>query len=104
MTKNRLDLSSASEEDVKKEIERLNDALENGMLWPKKHKLYLHGCKESNWETARELGLSDDGDNSPSRNFAYCCYEMSLDLEIHQDGSAYATHFNGVELKEKVRV
>jgi hypothetical protein len=100
MTKKRLDLAFATEEEVRAEIERLLEALEKGMVWPKKYKLYLHADKESNWGHAEKLGLEGD----QARNFAYTCYEVEVNLEVHQDGSAFATHFSGVELKTKVKV
>lgn len=98
---NRMDLSRATPEEVKAEIDRLEDALDKGMLWPKSVTIHLHGSKDSNWETASDLGFYDvKAENA----FAYTCYEVSVTLEVNMDGSAYATHFNGVELKEKTKV
>jgi hypothetical protein len=63
--------------------------------------LYLHGSKESNYETAGELGLSDEA----SRQFAYTCYEVTVTLEIdRKTGKAKATHFEGVKLETPVEV
>lgn len=98
---NRMDLSKATTEEVQAEIDRLETAIEKGLVWPKTTDIYLHSSKENNWETASDLGFYDV---KAENEFAYVCYEVKVRLEVNMDGTAYATHFNGIELKEKTKV
>jgi len=41
-------------------------------------KMYLHSSKDSNWDTARELGLSKKAE----AEFMYALYEVELDVEL----------------------
>lgn len=70
--------------------------------WPKKKRIYLHKSKEDGYALAEEMGF---GENSEAaRTLAYLCYEVSVDIEVLHDGTAYATHLNGVALTDKVLV
>jgi hypothetical protein len=100
MSKNGLDLSTANEEDIKNEILRLQNALDDRINWPKTTTYYVHSDKGSGWDLASKLGLEGDA----AKDLSYICYELALDLEVHQDGKAFATHLNSVPLVEKVRV
>jgi len=63
--------------------------------------MYLHGSDDQNWETAHELGLSEEA----SRKFAYTCYEVEVQLQVDPEtGIAMATHFCGVKLAQPVEV
>lgn len=97
---NRLDLNKATRKEVEAEIERLEVALANGIVWPRQKKFYLHSNKEDGYHFAAEVGLDEEA----TRAAAYMFYEVSFDVEVHQDGTMYATHFEGVELKSKVKV
>lgn len=56
---------------------------------------YSHTDKDSNWEQARELGLSEKA----SRQFVYCGYEISFKGSLNTEtGEFLATHVNGVAL------
>lgn len=66
--------------------------------WPKVISYYLHSDKESNYEKAAELGLSDEATD----NFRYCCYEVKLTVEVHEDGKVFITHVGKQPLAEKV--
>jgi hypothetical protein len=54
------------------------------MTWPKRIVIYLHGSKETNrWQAENEnLGLSKEALN----NFAYCCYEVGIDVDVYENG------------------
>lgn len=43
--------------------------------------MYLHGSKDTNWELAQEMGLSE----TASGNFTYALYEVKLDVELDTD-------------------
>lgn len=45
-------------------------------------KMYLHGSKDSNWETGEEIGLSED---AIKENFAYALYEVEFDVEVDME-------------------
>jgi hypothetical protein len=63
--------------------------------------VYLHGSKESNWETADELGLPEKARSV----FAYSCYEVTVTVNIdRKTGKAVATHLNKVPLVRPVEV
>lgn len=63
--------------------------------------IYLHGDKDSNWEKAKELNLSD----AASSLFARTCYEVAITLVVdRKTGETVATHFNDVRLELPVRV
>lgn len=51
--------------------------------WPKNAMIYLHSDKDSNYEIADKIGLS----NKASDNFRYCCSEIAIKLEINEDGT-----------------
>jgi hypothetical protein len=69
--------------------------------WPRTTTIYLHSDKESNWELGEELGLSND---AISDEFRSCCYEIEIEVEVHEDGTSFATHFQGLKLSKKVKV
>lgn len=73
---------------------------EEQFVWPKQAKLYLHGEKDSRWDEQKELGLSDEA----MKQYAYVGYEVCLDIEVNEDGTALAFALNGVPLTEKVKV
>jgi hypothetical protein len=63
--------------------------------------IYLHSSKESNYHQAKELMLSKED----AYKFAYVCYEVGIRIKFDEEtGEAVATHLNGVELKEPVKV
>jgi hypothetical protein len=68
-------------------------------MWPKVQYFYLHSSKEENYELALELGLSEEA----TKVFKYNCYEVTLQLEVHEDGNAYIHAVNNMLLKEPVR-
>lgn len=53
------------------------------VMSPKLTTMYLHGCKESSYETAKELGLSDGA----VEKFRHALYEVEFDLEIYPNGT-----------------
>jgi len=68
--------------------------------WPKTIKYYLHGDRDTNFEIADEIGLSDEA----TGNFKYCCYELELTLEVNEDGTAYISAIGEHTLPCKVSV
>ena len=44
---------------------------------------HLHSDKESNYDTAEGLGLSEEA----QKEFAYALYEVEFDLEVNEDGT-----------------
>lgn len=84
------------EDGVEEDLERLTTP----DLYPKKDKFYVHSSKESNLEQGEELGLSKDA----LYKFIYTKYEIDIDIEVEENGQAYATHFMGVKLPERIKV
>jgi hypothetical protein len=68
--------------------------------YPIKTKFYTHGCKESNYDQAEELKLSEEA----TRNFAYTGLEVSFDVMVFEDGKVFATHVNGMALVKPVQI
>lgn len=63
--------------------------------------LYLHGSKESNYDTANELGLKDEA----AKTFAYTGYEVAFTIVVdRRTGKAVATHVNGVALSQELEI
>ena len=86
------------EDGVEEELDRLTSPPPDP--FPKKTKFYTHSSKESNYEQGEELGLSE----SSLAKFVYAGYELTIDIEVEENGEAYATHFEGVELPRKVKI
>ncbi len=62
---------------------------------------YMHSDKESNWDYADELGLSDVAQDK----FRYTGYEVKFDLEVDTEtGQAYAVAFEGQALTTPVKM
>ena len=58
-------------------------------------KMYLHGSKDSNYDKAEELGLSEEA----QKNFAYALYEVTFDVEVDTEtGDTKILKVNGKEL------
>ncbi len=53
--------------------------------FPKNIKYYLNSDKEVNWGEGEAIGLSN---NAIMDKFKYTCYEVELDLIVHEDGKA----------------
>lgn len=69
--------------------------------WPQETKFYLHGCKDSNWETAKELKLPTE---DARQRFSYCGYEVAFTLVVQKDGTSVATHVDGVKLERPIEM
>jgi hypothetical protein len=67
--------------------------------WPKVVTCYVHTSKDENYELAGDLGLSEEA----TKVFKWNCYEVVLQLEVHEDGNAYIHAVNNMLLKEPVR-
>lgn len=52
-------------------------------IGPKTTTMYLHSDKESNYDTARDLGLPAKA----ADNFRYALTELEIDLEVDDDGT-----------------
>jgi hypothetical protein len=66
-----------------------------------KTKVYLYGNEDRMFELGHKLKLSEKA----LEQFNFCCFEVFLDIEVDENtGEAWATHFEGVELKAKVKV
>jgi hypothetical protein len=63
-------------------------------------KIYLHSSKEEMRDNGEELGLTE----KQLEKFIYTGYEVSLDIEVDETGTAWATHCMGVKLEKKVKV
>ena len=60
-------------------------------------KMYLHGSKESNYETGKEMGLK----GKALDNFCYALYEVEFDVEVDRDtGAIEILKCDGQELKK----
>lgn len=70
-------------------------------MWPIQTKLYLHGCKDTNWGTAEELKLPTD---EAKKTFSYCGYEVEFTLLVQKDGNAVATHVGGIKLESPLEM
>lgn len=44
-------------------------------------KIYLHSSKDSNYDTAEDLGLSEDA----QKTFAYALYEVECEVEVDME-------------------
>lgn len=92
-------------EDIDNEIARLQvarlKAPTRAQLWPKTVSYFLHGEKENNWSKGEEIGLSEEAIRDVFRG---CCYEIELTLQVSENGTAVATHLDGVALTTPVPV
>ena len=51
----------------------------------KKSTIYLHGSKDVMYEKGESLGLTGEA----LKNFAYCCYEVELQIEVDTKTGKY---------------
>ncbi len=59
--------------------------------------IYLHGSKESNYETGQELGLK----GKALEYFCYACYEVKVTVEVNEKtGAATIVAVDDKELKQ----
>lgn len=93
-----LDLTNLKAEDLEALKARINE--EKMRREPKKSRIYCHRDKDSNWELADELELTEE----QTLNFRYTGCEISIDIEIDHTGQAWATHFENQPLPEKVKI
>lgn len=93
-----------TKEEIDAEIARLTALREKvtakADAWPKTVAYHLAGSKEDNWDKAKKLGLSKDAQSV----FRFCCYEITLTLQVFEDGTAAATHLDGTPLAFPVPV
>ncbi len=68
--------------------------------FPIQTKVYLHRDEENNYDTAGKLGLSDEA----TANFKYCGHEVEFQIEVHEDGSSFATHVDKIQLSQPVKM
>lgn len=80
----------------KAEIKKLKDKKK----FPIKGTLYLNSNSGDLWEHGKELDVPMDMFD----DFCHMAYEVKVSFEVHSDGKIYATHFEDVELKEKVEI
>jgi len=59
----------------------------------------IHSDKDSNFETATELKLSREA----TREFNYCCYEVEVTLEVHENGESFILAVGDTFLTRKVK-
>lgn len=93
-----MDITKQSEDDLEALKKQIEDELESRK--PKKATISLHRDKESNYNLANILNLTD----KQIENFRYTGYEVTVDIEIDKEGMAVVTHFEGVELPRKVSI
>ena len=63
--------------------------------------IYFHRDKETNFDIQEELGMNDKA----METFMYTGSEIGVLIEVNKEtGEAWATHLEGVELKEPVRI
>jgi hypothetical protein len=90
-------------DDIQKTIIALQVELEaekkKAAVWPKKHIIYFHASDDEWRDEAEELGLSEFAQDNYGPG-----YEVTVNILVNEDGTTDATHFNGMPLKEKVRV
>ena len=72
-----------------------------------KRKMYWHSSKSTNSYEICEIEEKHGNffeDEKAEENFIYTGYEINCDVEVHPDGSVFATHFMGKKLSERVRI
>jgi len=100
--------SDQSNEDLAAKAKAISDELARRQViaaaqaekarYPIKTKFYLHSSKEDNWNQAAELKLNDAAQGT----FAYTGLEVTLDIEIDEQGMAKATHINDIPISQPV--
>lgn len=59
--------------------------------WPKETTVYIHGDEDSNYETGKKLGLSEDA----AETFRGTGYEVGLIVTVTKNGRAMLTAIDG---------
>jgi hypothetical protein len=69
-------------------------------IWPKRTTIYLHRDKESNYDLANDLGLSEDA----TSRMRYLGYEVEVTIDVYEDGRVLATHFGSLPLSKPLEI
>lgn len=80
LAKSLTQIDDADLDAVLKQVQEIKSAKD----WPKEIVVYVHGDEDSNWDTAKELGLSEEA----SLNFRHTAYEIGLVVSVTRDGVA----------------
>jgi hypothetical protein len=90
-------------QELRQQQEQLQSELNSAEqpVWPQKMDVNFCRGKEENFElNADHFGFEGDAE----RLFAYSLLEVCVYVEVDKDGTVWATHFEGVELPEKVNL
>jgi hypothetical protein len=71
--------------------------------WPLSMEVNFCRSKEDNYDLNGEYVGFEDGSDA-ERTFTYSMLEVIVTTEVNEDGTVIATHFNGVQLPEKVNL
>lgn len=71
------------------------------MSWPKKITTYLHGSKDTAYETAMEIGLSEEAYREEFRGLLY---EIEFDILVQEDGTYRILEVREVQSRDKVDI
>lgn len=68
--------------------EELEEALaDKDEAWPRPITMYLHSCKETNWDKVEHSGELDGMSDEAARTFSGTLYEVQFDLLVNHDGT-----------------
>jgi hypothetical protein len=67
------------------ELEKRLAELKNPVVhtWPKRITMYVHGDKETSWQTGKDIGLSEPA----ADRFMYALYELTVEMSVDEDGT-----------------
>ena len=68
--------------------------------WPKEAKFYFHRDKDSNYELADKLGLSEEA----AKQMRWAGSEVAVTVLVHEDGRVLATHFGSLPLTSPLEI
>jgi hypothetical protein len=78
------------------DTERQRLLADEAQPWPRRTTVYLHSSKESMYDVAHEVGLEENAANK----FMYFGYEVSLEVDVNQDGSWRILALDGQALRK----
>lgn len=92
-------------QELREREEQLQSELnsEEPFSWPLTLDVNFRRSKEDNYYLNDDY-LGFDVGSDEERRFAYSLLEVIVKTEVNEDGTVIATHFNGVQLPEKVNL
>lgn len=95
-----MDIEEMTDKDIKAYLNHRQDKATRIGIWPKTRTVYLHRDKGANYSLAEELGLDEEA----TQTLRHMGYEIALTVNVSQDGSAVATHFDHHQLPVAVEM